>query len=84
MPLFLLFMTILRCIFIVMDKGKLQEASMAKQKLNYRFHNPNPTAVTVRCLLEILIEVNSGKAERAIENIVNRFPDGERRDDRCV
>lgn len=40
---------------------------MKKTKLNYRFHNPNPTDVTADFLLKLLIEVNAEKVERAIE-----------------
>ncbi len=41
---------------------------MKRTKLNYRFHNPNSTENTADFLCKLLIEVNGGKVERAIEN----------------
>lgn len=40
---------------------------MKKRKLNYRFHNPNTAEATADILLKILIEANSEKVERAIQ-----------------
>ncbi|WP_455191142.1 hypothetical protein [Eubacterium ramulus] len=40
--------------------------------MNYRFHNPNPPEVTADYILEILIEANSEKVERAIQEIENQ------------
>ena len=40
---------------------------MKQRKLNYRFHNPNSAEDTSNYLFKILIEVNIGKVERAIE-----------------
>ena len=37
-------------------------------KLNYRFHNPNSAKDTADFLCKLLIEVNAGKVERAIED----------------
>ena len=39
---------------------------MKKQKLNYRFHNPNDPAVTAAYILKVFIEVNQKKVEEAI------------------
>ena len=39
---------------------------MAKTKLNYRFHNPNPVEVTADYILKVMIEVNTEKVEKAI------------------
>ena len=39
---------------------------MKKQKLNYRFHNPNDPAVTAEYILKVFIEVNQKKVEEAI------------------
>ena len=39
---------------------------MAKRKLNYRFHNPNPVEVTADYILKVMIEVNTEKVEKAI------------------
>ena len=40
---------------------------MSKRKLNYRFHDPNPVEVTADYILEILIEANKGKVEKALQ-----------------
>ena len=40
---------------------------MKRTKLNYRFHNPNSAEDTADFLCKLLIEVNAGKVERAIE-----------------
>lgn len=47
---------------------------MKKQKLNYRFHNPNTASVTADYLLEILIEANSKKVEQAIQRAAGQIP----------
>lgn len=41
---------------------------MKERRLNYRFHNPNPAAVAADCILKVLIEANTGKADAAIRN----------------
>ena len=41
---------------------------MKRTKINYRFHNPNSAEDTVDFLCKLLIEVNAGKVERAIED----------------
>ena len=43
---------------------------MKQRKLNYRFHNPNSAEDTADFLCKLLIEVNAGKVERAIEETV--------------
>lgn len=40
---------------------------MKKRKLNYRFHNPNPTAATADYLLKIFMEANQEKIQLAIQ-----------------
>ena len=40
---------------------------MKRMKLNYRFHNPNSAEDTADFLCKLMIEVNAGKVERAIE-----------------
>lgn len=37
-----------------------------KQKLNYRFHNPNTPEATAEYMIKILIEVNKKKVERIL------------------
>ena len=41
---------------------------MKRTKLNYRFHNPNSAEDTADFLCKLLIEVNAGKVELAIED----------------
>ena len=48
---------------------------MKKRKLNYRFHNPNTAGVTADILLKVLIEANSEKVEKAIQEAAERLPD---------
>ena len=48
---------------------------MKKRKLNYRFHNPNPADVTADFLLKVLIEANSEKVEKVIQEAAEQLPD---------
>lgn len=50
---------------------------MKKRKLNYRFHNPNPAAVTADYLLKILMEANTKKVQSAIQEAANAACDTE-------
>lgn len=43
-------------------------ATVKQRKMNYRFHDPNPAAVTAGCVLKVLIEANAGKVEAAIRS----------------
>ena len=46
---------------------------MAKRKLNYRFHNPNPVEVTADYMLKVMIEANTEKVEKILqENMVQK------------
>ncbi|MFR1833724.1 MAG: hypothetical protein ACLSX5_11290 [Lachnospiraceae bacterium] len=47
---------------------------MKKRKLNYRFHNPNTAEVTADYLLKVLIEANTSKVERAIQEAAEKLP----------
>ena len=40
---------------------------MKRQKLNYRFHNPNTVEVTADYILKVFIEANMKKVERAMQ-----------------
>ena len=40
---------------------------MAKQKLNFRFYNPNTVGATADNLLKIMVDVNSDKLDQAIQ-----------------
>ena len=61
----------LRSFLIVWERrtGEVRGCSfrLKRTKLNYRFHNPNSAEDTVDFLCKLLIEVNAGKVERAIE-----------------
>lgn len=46
---------------------------MKKQKLNYRFHNPNSAEVTADYILKILIEANEKKVEQAIKEAADQL-----------
>lgn len=46
---------------------------MKKRKLNYRFHNPNPADVTADFLLKVLIEANSEKVEKVIQEAAEQL-----------
>lgn len=48
---------------------------MKKRKLNYRFHNPNTAEVTADYLLKVLIEANTSKVERAIQEVAKMLPE---------
>lgn len=50
---------------------------MSKRKLNYRFHNPNPVEVTADYILEILIEVNKEKVEKALRENMEQMKENE-------
>ena len=39
---------------------------MKKQKLNYRFHDPNNPAVTAEYILKVFVEANQKKVEKVI------------------
>ena len=41
---------------------------MKERKLNYRFHNPNPTAATADYLLKTFMEANQEKVQLAIQS----------------
>lgn len=56
---------------------------MKKRKLNYRFHNPNTAEVTADILLKILIEANSEKVEKAIQEAAEQLPDGKDYEEGC-
>ena len=45
---------------------------MKHRKLNYRFHNPNSAEDTADFLCKLLIEANTGKVKRAIEEAALR------------
>lgn len=49
---------------------------MKQRKLNYRFHNPNSAEDTADFLCKLLIEANTGKVERAIEEAASRCAKG--------
>ena len=48
---------------------------MKKQKLNYRFHNPNTAEVTADYILKVFIEVNAKKVERVMQKKIRLAED---------
>lgn len=42
---------------------------MPKRQLNFRFHDPNPPAATADYIARLFVEVNTGKAEAAIQEV---------------
>ncbi|MDO4454864.1 MAG: hypothetical protein Q4B90_10290 [Eubacteriales bacterium] len=40
---------------------------MARQKLNYRFHNPNAIEAAADYILKVLVEGNEKKVERVMQ-----------------
>lgn len=56
---------------------------MQERKLNYRFHDPNPAAVTVDYILNIFIEANAGKVEAAIQEAATAISDADEEPGRC-
>ena len=40
-----------------------------KRKLNYRFHNPNTVESTADFLCQLLMEANTSKVERALQEV---------------
>ena len=54
---------------------------MKERKLNYRFHNPNPTAATADYLLKIFMEVNQEKVQLAVQAAANGPVDAGEKDD---
>ena len=50
---------------------------LKRTKLNYRFHNPNSAEDTADFLCKLMIEVNTGKLEKAIEEATLYTENGE-------
>lgn len=48
---------------------------MKKQKLNFRFHNPNTAEETANYIVKIFIEANEKKVEQAIRLATEALPD---------
>lgn len=46
---------------------------MKRQKLNYRFHNPNPADVTADYILKVFMEANEKKVEQAIQTAAEQL-----------
>ena len=53
---------------------------MAKRKLNYRFHNPNPVEVTADYILKVFIEVNAKKVERVMQEVAVKSAEGDKQE----
>ncbi|MDO4454871.1 MAG: hypothetical protein Q4B90_10330 [Eubacteriales bacterium] len=53
---------------------------MKRQKLNYRFHNPNTAEVTADYILKVFIEANMKKVERAMQEAADKSAEEEKQD----
>lgn len=51
---------------------------MKQQKLNYRFHDPNPPDVMAEFLFRLFIEVNKNKVDRALRAAAEEIEKEER------
>lgn len=60
------------------QKGEVESSAVKKQKLNYRFHNPNPAAETADYILKILLEANTKKVNFAVQEAANGLNDTEK------
>lgn len=56
---------------------------MKDRKLNYRFHDPNPAAVTADYILKLFIEADAGKVEAAIQKAAEATPAAGEESGRC-
>lgn len=54
---------------------------MKERKLNYRFHDPNPTAAAADYLLKIFMEANQEKVQLAIQAAANGLDGTGEKDD---
>lgn len=45
---------------------------MAREKLNYRFHNPNSVEVTADYILKVFIEANEKKVDKILQKIMEQ------------
>ena len=54
---------------------------MKKRKLNYRFYNPNTAEATAEILLKVLVEVNTKKVEKAVQEaaLTEKIDEGKKR-----
>ena len=68
---------------LVRKQGGGGSATVEERKLNYRFHDPNPAAVTADYILKIFIEANAGKVEAAIQRAAEATPDADEEPGRC-
>ena len=53
---------------------------MKKQKLNYRFHNPNTAEVTADYILKVFIEVNAKKVVRVMQEVAEKSAEGDKQE----
>ena len=55
---------------------------MKKQKLNYRFHNPNTAEVTADYILKVFIEVNAEKVERVMQEVAEKSAEEDKQEEK--
>ena len=56
--------------------------AMKKQKLNYRFHNPNTAEVTADYILKVFIEVNAKKVERVMQEVAEKSAEEDKQEEK--
>lgn len=56
---------------------------MKERRLSYRFHDPNPAAVTADYILKLFIEANAGKVEAAMQKAADAVSDADEEPGRC-
>ena len=57
---------------------------MKRQKLNYRFHNPNTAEVTADYILKVFIEVNAKKVERIMQEVAERSLEEDKQEEKEI
>lgn len=57
---------------------------MKKNKLNYRFHNPNPDSQTANYILKVFLEADRQKVENAVQQAAQKAPDEEEAEEESI
>ena len=55
-------------LIIACKNGQRGGTAVKKQKLNYRFHDPNDPAVAAEYILKVFVEANQKKVEKVIRD----------------
>lgn len=57
---------------------------MKKEKLNYRFHNPNPDSQTASYILKVFMEADREKVEEAVQQAAQKTRAEEEAEDESI